>query len=98
MLTQADKQQIEGRGMTVAQVEHQLAEIAQGFPFLKLEGAAAVGKGITVEDAEGQEKAIARWQAYKDAGHKIVKFVPVGRSQPNVQEHVRVPQCRLRGA
>ena len=76
MLTQQDKQQIEGRGMTVAQVEHQLAEIAQGFPFLKLEGAAAVGKGITVEDAEGQEKAIARWQAYKDAGHKIVKFVP----------------------
>jgi hypothetical protein len=76
MLTQQDKQQIEGRGMTVAQVEHQLEEIAKGFPFLKLEAAAAVGKGITVEDAEGQKAAIDKWQAYKDAGHKIVKFVP----------------------
>lgn len=37
MLTQADKQQIEGRGMTVAQVEHQLEQIREGFPFLKLE-------------------------------------------------------------
>lgn len=31
MLTQADKQQIEGRGMTVAQVEHQLEQIREGF-------------------------------------------------------------------
>lgn len=76
MLTQQDKQQIEGRGMTIAQVEHQLREIEQGFPFLKLEAAAAVGKGITVEDGKGQKAAMDKWQAYKDAGHKIVKFVP----------------------
>ncbi len=76
MLTQQDKKQIEDRGMTVAQVERQLKEIEQGFPFLKLEAAAAVGKGITVEDGEAQEAAISKWEAYKKAGHKIVKFVP----------------------
>ena len=62
--------------MTVAQVERQLKEIEQGFPFLKLEAAAAVGKGITVEDDKAQETAISKWEAYKKAGHKIVKFVP----------------------
>lgn len=76
MLTQQDKKQIEDRGMTVAQVERQLKEIEQGFPFLKLEAAAAVGKGITVEDDKAQEAAINKWEAYKKAGHKIVKFVP----------------------
>ena len=76
MLTQQDKKQIEDRGMTVAQVERQLKEIEQGFPFLKLEAAAAVGKGITVEDDKAQEAAISKWEAYKKAGHKIVKFVP----------------------
>lgn len=76
MLTQADKQQIEGRGMTVAQVEHQLEQIREGFPFLKLEAAAAVGKGILVADAAAQQKAVDQWEAYKQAGHKVVKFVP----------------------
>ncbi len=76
MLTQQDKKQIEDRGMTVDQVERQLKEIEQGFPFLKLEAAASVGKGITVEDDKAQQEAIDKWEAYKKAGHKIVKFVP----------------------
>ena len=49
--------------MTVAQVERQLKEIEQGFPFLKLEAAASVGKGITVEDDKAQEAAISKWEA-----------------------------------
>ena len=76
MLTQADKQQIEGRGMTDAQVEHQLEQIRNGFPFLKLEAAAAVGKGILVADAAAQQKAVDQWEAYKQTGHEVVKFVP----------------------
>ena len=62
--------------MTVAQVEHQLEQIREGFPFLKLEAAAAVGKGILVADAAAQQKAVDQWEAYKQAGHKVVKFVP----------------------
>lgn len=76
MLTTEDKKQIEGRGMTVEQVEHQLKQIEQGFPFLKIEAAAAVGKGITVADDKAQNEAIDKWQKYKDEGHKVVKFVP----------------------
>ena len=76
MLTEQDKRQIEARGMTVEQVEHQLEQIKNGFPFLKLEAAAAVGKGITACDEKAQKEAVDRWQKYKDEGHKIVKFVP----------------------
>ena len=36
MFTDTDKQQIEKRGMTVAQVEHQLEQIKNGFPYLRL--------------------------------------------------------------
>lgn len=76
MFTTEDKKQIEARGMTVEQVEHQLAQIRDGFPFLKIEAAAAVGRGITACDADAQQEAVSRWQKYKDEGHKVVKFVP----------------------
>lgn len=76
MLTTEDNKQIEGRGMTMAQVEHQLQQFRQGFPFLKLEGAAAVGNGITVAGEAAQKDAIEAWQKYKDEGHSVVKFVP----------------------
>lgn len=76
MLKPEDKKQIEDRGMTVGQVEHQLKEIEQGFPFLKIEAAATVGKGITAPDGKAQDAASEQWEAYKREGHKIVKFVP----------------------
>lgn len=77
MFTEADKRQIEGRGMTVARVEHQLEQVRQGFPFLRLEAAAAVGKGIIAPDEAAQQRAMQAWEAYKQqGGHRVVKFVP----------------------
>lgn len=76
MLKPEDKKQIESRGMTVGQVEHQLQEIEQGFPFLKIEAAATVGKGIVAPDDKAQDTAAKQWEDYKREGHKIVKFVP----------------------
>jgi hypothetical protein len=76
MFTEADKKQIEDRGMTVAQVEHQLKQIADGFPFLHLVSAAAVGKGIMAIDEPQQEAYINAWNHYKAQGHQVVKFVP----------------------
>ena len=40
--------------MTVAQVEHQLKQLQEGFPFLRIEAAAAVGKGIVAPDEAAQ--------------------------------------------
>ena len=46
MLTQDDLKQIASKGITEEQVKHQLQQFESGFPFLKLEAAAAIGKGI----------------------------------------------------
>lgn len=77
MFTDADKKQIESRGISIARVEHQLEQIKQGFPFLRLEGAASVEKGIVVPNETEQQIARQKWEDYKKEGkHKVVKFVP----------------------
>lgn len=76
MLTEQDKKQISERGITCEQVERQLEEIKTGFPFLKIEAAASVDKGImTVGGADAAVYA-SRWASYLAAGHRVVKFVP----------------------
>ena len=77
MLTEQDLTQISSRSITAQQVEHQLEQIAQGFPFLKIESAAAVGNGIVSLDEREQNQFLAEWSEYTSAeGHRIVKFVP----------------------
>ena len=76
MLTQQDLQQLAQKGITPEQIIIQLDEFKTGFPFLRLEAAAAVGKGI-VAPAEDERKCfIEAWDNYKAEGKKIVKFVP----------------------
>ena len=76
MFTENDLKQIAARGITEEKVRQQLEQIAEGFPFLKLEAAASVEKGIVAPDSEEREAYIKAWQEYKDEGHTIVKFVP----------------------
>ena len=76
MFTESDLKQIAARGITEEQVRQQLEQIAEGFPFLKLEAAASVEKGIVAPDCEGRNAYVKAWQDYKDEGHTIVKFVP----------------------
>ena len=76
MLSEQDLKQIAARGITEEQVNHQLGQFKTGFPFLKLEAAAAIGKGIEAPDEEARTKSIEAWNQYKQEGHKIVKFVP----------------------
>lgn len=64
------------RGVTPAQVEHQLQQLHDGFPYLNLESAATVGHGILSPTADERQNYIGAWSQYKLAGHKIVKFVP----------------------
>lgn len=76
MLSDKDLQQIAERGISEEQVHHQLEQIKTGFPFLRLEGAAAIGKGIMAPSAEERERYDQAWEEYKGSGKKIVKFVP----------------------
>lgn len=76
MFSKEDIQQIEQKGMSVAQIEAQLESFRKGFDFLKLRGAAAVGDGILAPTEDEAEAYIKAWNDYKAEGHTITKFVP----------------------
>lgn len=76
MLSQQDLNQIASKGITKEQIDAQLNEFKTGFPFLKLEAAAAIGKGIMAPDEKQKGDYVKTWEEYKAQGNKIVKFVP----------------------
>ena len=75
MFTHEDLQQITQHGLTEAQVEQQINNFRQGFPFLPVVRAASVGDGVLSLDEQAIDAAVAR---YDDAATslKVVKFVP----------------------
>ena len=76
MFTQADKDFLLSKGITEEQINEQLEHFRQGFPYLQLEAAASVGKGIMVPNDAETENYLKAWEAYKQTDRKIVKFVP----------------------
>ncbi|MBR5235194.1 MAG: DUF4301 family protein [Bacteroidaceae bacterium] len=77
MFTVEDQQTFASRGITEAQVMEQLECFKKGFPYLTLEGPASVkNNGIVKADEAMLEQAATDWDAYLNANHRIVKFVP----------------------
>ena len=76
MLTQQDLKQLAQKGISEQQIETQLGQFKTGFPFLKLEAAAAIGRGIVAPAKDEGKKFVEAWQRYKAAGKRVVKFVP----------------------
>ena len=75
-MEQKDLQQLQSKGISEQQIETQIKQFETGFPFLKLEAAASIGKGI-IAPSEDEVKAYEKaWEDYKASGKKIVKFVP----------------------
>ena len=76
MLQEKDKQQLQSKGISEQLLEKQLGQFKSGFPFLKLDGAAAIGKGIIAPTKEEISTYTQAWEDYKASGKEIVKFVP----------------------
>lgn len=77
MITAEDKVFLRQKGITEEQIDAQLNNFRQGFPYLRLQAAAAVGEGIMRPTPQECESSIAAWEAYKQGeGHRITKFVP----------------------
>ena len=76
MLSQQDLKQLAQKGISEQQIETQLGQFKTGFPFLKLEAAAAIGRGIVAPNAKEGAKYVEAWQQYKATGKRVVKFVP----------------------
>lgn len=76
MLSPEDLKQLAEKGITEEQLLTQLEEFKNGFPFLKLEAAAGISRGVMSPDDSERAAYIDKWEAYKAEGRKIVKFVP----------------------
>jgi hypothetical protein len=76
MLSQQDLKQLAQKGISEAQIEHQLGQFKTGFPFLKLEAAASIERGIVAPNEDDRKKYVKAWEQYKAAGKRVVKFVP----------------------
>lgn len=75
-LSEKDLQQLAAKGISPEKLEQQLGEFKTGFPFLKLEGPAAIGNGIIAPTPEEVKEYVKVWNDYKAEGKRIVKFVP----------------------
>ncbi len=76
MITPEDKALLEKKGISEAQIAEQLACFEKGFPFLKLDGAASIEKGILAPTEAIIKEYLDAWDAYKQGEKNIVKFVP----------------------
>ena len=76
MLSEKDLQQLSQKGISEEKLNNQLEQFKTGFPFLKLEAAAAIGRGIMAPDEAERKQYVEAWNAYKAQGRRVVKFVP----------------------
>ncbi|MCD8079172.1 MAG: DUF4301 family protein, partial [Bacteroides sp.] len=76
MITPQDKELLEKKGISEAQIEEQLSCFRNGFPFLRLDSAASLGKGILAPEAGEQQTYLKAWEEYISGDKVIVKFVP----------------------
>lgn len=75
-MTEQDLQQLASKGISEEQVNRQLENIKNGFPYLQLQAAASVGHGIVVPDEIQKKHYVELWNQYKQGNNRIVKFVP----------------------
>lgn len=76
MLTLQDEKQLDEKGISAGQVNAQLACFKKGFPFLKLDAAASVGKGILCPGEQERAAYLDAWSEYMQGDSVVVKFVP----------------------
>lgn len=76
MLSAEDRKQLDAKGISEAQIERQLQQFREGFPYLRLKAAASIGNGILALDDMACQGFVEAWSNYVAEGHHITKFVP----------------------
>lgn len=71
-----DLQYLKEKGITEEKLNEQLEMLRKGFPYLKLEGPATVGNGISRLTPEMEMGAISCWEEFLDKGGRVMKMVP----------------------
>ena len=76
MFTTQDVKQFESIGITLEKAETQVNDLKNGYPFLKIKGAAAIGNGVLALDDKEREQLINDWREYLKGEGEIIKMVP----------------------
>ena len=76
MLKEKDLDQLRAKGISVTQIESQLDSFANGFPYLEIEAAASIEKGVMRISEKSIAEYVAAWAHYLEGAHEILKFVP----------------------
>ncbi len=76
MFTEKDIEAFSQRGISSQDVENQLNNFRNGFPFLNLRCAASPAKGIVQLTDEQRAEYHTAWQHYLQTGKTVYKFVP----------------------
>ena len=75
-LEKEDFELLEEKGITEEKLNEQLEMLSKGFPYLRLEGAATAGHGISRLTPEMEIGAIRCWEEYLHKGGRVMKMVP----------------------
>lgn len=75
-LLKEDLEFLNEKGITEEKLNEQLEMLSTGFPYLKLEGAATPGHGISVLTPEMEMGAIRCWEDFLSQGGVVMKMVP----------------------
>lgn len=71
-----DLDTLKRKGITEEKLQEELTMLTDGFPFLKLEGPATVGNGISRLSDEMEKQSMKIWDEFLAAGGKVLKMVP----------------------
>ncbi len=87
MFTQKDLEQIRQRGMTVKQVEKQIADFKTGYPYIELIAPASKGRGIHVYN-EMLLDEMKEHYVNNSPQREIIKFVPASGAASRMFKHL----------
>ena len=76
MISKADQALLSKKGISAEQVAEQLKTFKTGFPFLKIEAAATIGKSVLAPTQQEIDEYLKVWDNYCAEGNAILKFVP----------------------
>ncbi|RTE54522.1 DUF4301 family protein [Arenibacter aquaticus] len=74
-LTEADKKQLEKKGISKDKIIDQIETFKEGIPFVRLESAAVISNGISKFSEDEEEKLVQNFENAKDS-ISLLKFVP----------------------
>ena len=75
-LNEKDIEVLKVKGISEEKLAEELKMLAEGCPYLKIEGAATPGHGISVLTPDMEMQAASLWDEYLSKGGKVLKMVP----------------------